>query len=228
MFLYFGAKFRSAKRYPAPLHDTIVEPFAGAAGYSMNYHQRKVVLYDINPKVIGIWNYLIRTSSSEIMRLPAEVESVEDLHCCEEARWLISFYIAIGDGGKGRKKMTSWAKVWPDSHWGTMVRSVIARQVNLIRHWKAVHGSYREANIGPATYYVDPPYQKSCGDSYEFRRVDFKDLSKWCYSINGQLIVCEQLGSNWMPFKPLYKNPDGLNRRNVSHTTEVIYYRESQ
>lgn len=32
---YYGGKYRAAPRYPVPLHRTIVEPFAGAAGYSL-------------------------------------------------------------------------------------------------------------------------------------------------------------------------------------------------
>ena len=32
---YYGGKWRSAPRYPAPVHGRIIEPFAGAAGYAM-------------------------------------------------------------------------------------------------------------------------------------------------------------------------------------------------
>ena len=36
-FCYYGGKWRAAPKYPPPEHDTIVEPFAGAAGYATRY-----------------------------------------------------------------------------------------------------------------------------------------------------------------------------------------------
>jgi len=38
---YYGGKWRAAPRYPAPRHDLIIEPFAGAAGYAMRYPDQK-------------------------------------------------------------------------------------------------------------------------------------------------------------------------------------------
>jgi len=34
LFSYFGSKARIGNKYPKPIYDTIIEPFAGAAGYS--------------------------------------------------------------------------------------------------------------------------------------------------------------------------------------------------
>jgi site-specific DNA-adenine methylase len=49
-FCYYGGKWRAAPHYPAPEHDRIIEPFAGAAGYSMRYPQKRVALYEKDPK----------------------------------------------------------------------------------------------------------------------------------------------------------------------------------
>ena len=57
---YFGGKWRAAPHYPAPIHSTIVEPFAGAAGYSTRYPDRQVVLIDKDPVIVGLWRYLTR------------------------------------------------------------------------------------------------------------------------------------------------------------------------
>ena len=44
-FGFYGGKWRDApKHYPFPEHDTIVEPFAGSAGYSVRYSDRNVIL----------------------------------------------------------------------------------------------------------------------------------------------------------------------------------------
>mgnify|MGYP000892399390 CR=1 FL=1 len=52
-FTYFGGKFRAASRYPKPEGDLVVEPFTGAAGYSVrNFSPSlKVVLNDLDEKV---------------------------------------------------------------------------------------------------------------------------------------------------------------------------------
>jgi len=45
-FGYYGGKFRAAPHYPAPLHKTIIEPFAGSAGYAMRHYERQVILIE--------------------------------------------------------------------------------------------------------------------------------------------------------------------------------------
>ena len=39
LFCYFGSKYRAAPHYPKPLYPHIIEPFAGAAGYSLLLRQ---------------------------------------------------------------------------------------------------------------------------------------------------------------------------------------------
>ena len=58
-FCYYGGKWRVAKRYPAPVNDTIIEPFAGAAGYSTRYYNKNVILYDIDPVICGAWVFFL-------------------------------------------------------------------------------------------------------------------------------------------------------------------------
>jgi site-specific DNA-adenine methylase len=86
---YYGGKWRAAPHYPAPRYDVIVEPFAGAAGYSMRYPDRHVELFDASPYVVGVWSYLIRVSPREIQAIP-EVEAIADLPVWvpqEDRRW---------------------------------------------------------------------------------------------------------------------------------------------
>ena len=65
-FTYYGGKYRAAPKYPAPRHETIVEPFAGSAGYSVRHFARDVRLYDVDPIIVGVWSYLTRTPADEI------------------------------------------------------------------------------------------------------------------------------------------------------------------
>lgn len=70
-FTYFGGKYRVARRYPPPESETIIEPFAGAAGYSLRYPDADVILNDLDPVVAGTWDYLIHVSADEIRSLPS-------------------------------------------------------------------------------------------------------------------------------------------------------------
>lgn len=63
---YYGGKWRAAPRYPKPEFSRIVEPFAGAAGYSMRYPSRQVILVEKHPIIAEIWRWLIAARESEI------------------------------------------------------------------------------------------------------------------------------------------------------------------
>ena len=67
-FGFYGGKWRDTpKYYPAPDHDTIVEPFAGSAGYSVRYADRNVILGEKDAVIFGVWDYLIRVPAHEIL-----------------------------------------------------------------------------------------------------------------------------------------------------------------
>lgn len=67
---YYGAKWRIAPRYPAPRHRTIVEPFAGAAGYSLRYPDRDVILVEKYHVIAEIWRWLIAATPDEVRAIP--------------------------------------------------------------------------------------------------------------------------------------------------------------
>ena len=87
-FGFYGGKWRDApKYYPAPEHDTIVEPFAGSAGYSVRYADRNVILGEKDAIIFGVWDYLIRVPAHDILAIPdlAPGQTVADLPICQEA-----------------------------------------------------------------------------------------------------------------------------------------------
>lgn len=135
-FGYYGGKWRTALRYPAPKFDTIIEPFAGSAGYAMRYPTRAVQLYDANPVIVGVWDYLIRTPRSEIARLPLHFDHVDELDVPAEARDLIGFWLNRGVA-MPRRSPSAWMRsgIRPGSFWGEQVRHRIASQVEHVRHW---------------------------------------------------------------------------------------------
>lgn len=200
-FLYFGGKWRIAPRYPKPRFQTIIEPFAGAAGYATRYPDRNVILVDAYPVIAGIWRYLIRTPAAEIRALPL-VDSVDDLPAStpQEARWLIGFWMNQGTVSPCRTK-SAWIRSQPSLGWGPSIRERIARQVDQIRHWQVIEGPYYDAPPMHATWFVDPPYQVQ-GVHYRAAVPDFYELGDWCYSLRGQVMVCENVGADWLPFEP--------------------------
>lgn len=206
-FTFFGGKYRAAKHYPTPTRDRIVEPFAGAAGYSLRYYDRKVRINDADPVIAGTWDYLVRVSEEEILRLPlydGTWETTEDLPLPQEARWLIGWWLNKGTTAPG-KRPSAWVRNTApedigENYWGPGIRSRIARQLQHIRHWEVSCGSYEDMPDEDATWFIDPPYEVA--GSYVYRDIDFPFLGDWCRSRSGQVMVCENVGATWLPFVP--------------------------
>jgi hypothetical protein len=208
LFWYYGGKWRDAvKNYQAPKFDTIVEPFAGSAGYSLRYPDRDVILCDKDPIIAALWRYMIGVSERDILALPdiPNGGTVDDLAVPQEAKWLIGFRINAGVA-RPAKKPGSWMRLGrrPKSFWCSDVRQRIAASLRHIRHWKIVEGSYADLPMREATWFVDPPYQLA-GKHYKHGAsgIDFDHLGEWCRSLPGQAIVCENEGAAWLPFKTI-------------------------
>lgn len=221
-FLYFGGKWRAAKRYPPPKHEIIVEPFAGSAGYSLRYPDQQVHLVDANETIAGIWDYLIHVSPEEILALK-DCAHVDDLGAVpQEARHLVGMWLKRGLTEPVLKR-NGWSEQARYAHvfWGPQIRARIARQVPRIRHWRVRCGDYRAIGNASATWFVDPPYSGPPGRLYPKQVADYAELADWCRAREGQTIVCEQQGATWMPFQTLY-TVEGTNHK---RTVEVVWTR---
>jgi hypothetical protein len=225
---YFGGKWAAAGHYPEPRYPDIIEPFAGAAGYACHYPDHRVTLIDKSPVIAGIWRYLIAVSPEEILAIPdiPEGGTVDDLPCCQEARWLAGFWCNNATSSPCRVQ-SAWAREWSGSRmigWDERPRRRIARQVPRIRHWRIIEGSYQDAPHIEATWMVDPPYQVM-GKHYphHLQPGDYADLGEWCRTLRGQVMVCEAAGADWLPFVPMatIKGTPGKGRTGVSH--EVVW-----
>lgn len=204
-FGYYGGKYLLAPRYDRPRHDTIIEPFAGAAGYATRHHHKRVILVDRNPIIVGIWRYLLRAAPREILALPTlePGQLINDLPTVpQEARWLMGFWVNNAVSAPCQQ-LSQWAMRQPHSHWGRTIRARIASQVEKIRHWQIIEGTYADAPDIEATWFIDPPYETAgshypCGSD----AIDFPALGEWCRARRGQVMVCENEGATWMPFRP--------------------------
>jgi len=222
-FTYFGGKWRIAKHYPQPQHKTLIEPFAGSAGYSLHYPQKNVLLFDRDPIICSVWDYLIHVKESEILALPLEITDVREMPLCQEAKWLIGFWLNKGNVSPcnipGKWMRDGWR---PNSFWGEVIRGRIASQLGQIRHWKIENKSYEQIENQDASWFVDPPYQVS-GVRYRFNKIDFDNLAKWCRARQGQVMVCEQDGASWLPFSPFRTVKALEGKKGAKQSKEVIW-----
>lgn len=197
MFSYYGSKSKIAKYYPSPIHDKIIEPFAGSAKYSLMYWEKDVLLVEKFHKVFSIWEYLQQATEKDILSLPdiGYKEKIPESLSNPE-KWLIGYCIARGVSRPCTMghKFNSWQK--------DKIR--IASDLHKIKHWKIIHGDYEELENENASWFVDPPYFKG-GYKYTENKINYLELADWCKSRKGQVIVCENTNASWLDFEPLVK-----------------------
>jgi len=219
MFYFYGRKHRIANKYPKPQYDTIIEPFSGSAAYSMLYSDRKVILNDKDEKIYKTWKYLINVSPEEIMSLPLLVKgqclnNSEYDYLTDEQKHLIGFF--LNPGSSVPKKSPGNYCAWTDKN-----KKLLCENIEKVRHWEIYHGDYNNLENIEATWFIDPPYETQ-GKWYRHgcKDIDYTELGEWCLSRKGQVIVCENIGADWLPFEELTKL-----RGQKNTNTEVIFHK---
>ncbi len=167
----------------------------------------------------GVWRYLIGATAADIMALPLMEpgQDVKDLAICQEAQWLLGFWINQGSSVP-KRTMGGRASNRKFGTWGEQPRARLAHQVGLIKHWRIIEGDYTIAPDGPATWFIDAPYADQ-GKQYPKQVQDFAALAAWCQSRSGQVMVCESEGAKWLPFKPITTVAGASHRI----TTEMLW-----
>lgn len=219
MFYYYGRKKQIAKHYPSPNFETIVEPFAGSAAYSLyrDNWKKNVILVERDEDVSDIWKWLIdEATPSEIKNLPdLEVgeKSSEFLHIIHAATKMAFHYKTI-------KVTPVLARNWEIS------KRYMSENLFKIKHWHIISGDYTLAPDIEATWFIDPPYKKDAGKGYRYssKLIDYKKLAIWSRGRKGEIIFCEGHEGDYLPFKPL------LDLKGIAGKTskEVIYYQSDK
>jgi len=181
-------------------------------------------LIELDPVIAGIWAFLIRSSERDIMRLPIDIESVDDVHACQEAKDFIGMQLdlrVIRPAHHRTKTLDKLKRKWQDDgtahlnhnycdddrFWGKNRRARAARQVMGIKHWNIIHGSYEVAPDVDAHWHVDPPYVRA-GKNYTHNVIDHAALAQWCLQRKGYLQVCESFGAQWLPFEQVRRSQE--------------------
>ena len=216
MFYYYGRKKQIAKYYPTPNCDTIVEPFAGAAAYSLygNNWKKNVILIEKDIKVFQIWDWLINYATVE------EIRHLPDLKIGEKS----SEFLHIVHAATKMAFQFKTIKVTPvlERNW-EISRRVFAENLYKVKHWKIINGDYSDAPDIKATWFIDPPYKGEAGMGYRYssKILDYEKLSQWALTRKSEVIFCEGKAGDYLPFKPL------LNLKGVAGkvSKEMIYYK---
>jgi site-specific DNA-adenine methylase len=215
MFYYYGRKKQIARHYPEPSCATIIEPFAGAAAYSLygNNWQKRVILVEKDPRVAELWRWFIEEATvSDIKKMPILKTgdySTEFLHIIHAATKMAFKFKRI--------------KVTPvlERNWEISKR-VFETNLYKIKHWKIICGDYSESPDIEATWFIDPPYKGDPGMGYGYSSnlIDYNKLAIWAKERKGEVIFCEGENGDYLPFKPL------LTLKGVAGKTsmEKIFY----
>lgn len=205
MWSYYGSKTNIANEYPHPMFDTLFECCAGAAKYGLEHFEKEVILYDKYEVIFKIWDWLINhATESDILNLPLikRGQTLNDFTLSEPEKLLMGFIIAKG-GQSPRITPSPNATINRPNTINYQLKN-ISGQLYKIKHWKVVHGSYEDIPNIEATYFMDPPYQFG-GHVYieGNKNIDFPGLANWCKTRLGQIIVCENMKADWLPFLPM-------------------------
>lgn len=206
-FAYFGAKHGLAKHYAPPAMSTIVEPFAGSAGYSVYWARpgQRVKLYDKDAAVVALWESLIDDGHAVVAECDEQIRDGSARHpilrMIKGGREL-----RVADGGT--EKVNDWLAL----QWSRVRRRILSALPRIQSGaWTIEQRAYETIGDNePATWFIDPPYKPyttAAGSVYRegAGAIDYGHLADWCRNRSGQVIVCEQQPADWMRFRPIRK-----------------------
>lgn len=235
VFSYYGGKSKIIDLYPEPKHGLIIEPFAGAAAYAFRHARlgsgRTAWINDLDGRVASIWEFLLSPDAAEWVRAvwPVKVEAgrsyLDYLGDGPPAGLVELFRAEANQGTQGARgvhnQITSMGqKCWPRT------KGKLLEIIPEISHWRFTRRDYGELSNIEATWFIDPPYANPAGQRYRTGNgLNYSSLGQWCKSRNGQSIVCENSGADWLPFESLgdHRRVSIRSRYQKANAKEVIW-----
>lgn len=233
LFKWFGSKWLASKLYPAPKYDVIFEPFAGSAGYSLRYYEKKVVLWEDNAQLQTLWIWLIeRATTADVLGIPIGIYEGTDIRT-----------LGLSEGQalllKHWQRTNNVGACWTISPWGNKpgqwtanTRARVAEQLHAVKHWKVARVGYNE----PGTYFIDPPYLYNYRYGFGATGFDHATLVKDIARIprKSQIIVCEaacqktERVPEYLPFRPFGLRITSRRKKAENHHSKEYLYVEQR
>ena len=229
IFSYYGGKSNISHLYPKPEFGKIIEPFCGAASYSARWWSHDVHLYDADPVTASIWKFLLGQDATECIRMiPVQVRAgqlVTDIMPPDTPDGLIRLLQSEANvGTQGARGVHNQITKFGEKGW-TRIKMKLEFWMPRIRHWKFDQLHYGFISNQEAVWFVDPPYNNEAGKRYRTQIEHYDVLGDWCKSRQGQLIVCENYGADWLPFEPLVPRRGVHSSYQKSNAMEAVYAR---
>lgn len=230
LFKWFGSKWQSAKYYPAPMHDFVIEPFAGGAGYSLNHSERMVILWEDDPNLARLWRWLVDSATEDDIRsIPIDVPVGTDIR-----------ELGLRDGQalllKHWQRTNNVGDCWTISPWGHLpgqwtanTRARVAEESQGVKHWEFIDPMTFIDR--PATWFLDPPYLFN----YRYRKglpdFDHSSLDSFVQTVHRDslVIACEAVGKNgevpsYLPFVASHQSVTSRRKESQSHHSRELVY----
>lgn len=236
LFKWFGSKWSAAPHYPAPEHDTIIEPFAGSAGYSLRYSHKNICLAESNPHIHALWTWLINEATTDdILSIPVHIPEGTDIR-------------NMGLNKGQQLLLKTWQRTnnvgdcWTVSPWGNLpgqwtvnTRARVSSEIHAIKHWNIYKCGIElmKSAQKTASWFIDPPYLYN----YQYKSslvISYQELGELIQSLSGQLIACEaackKTGAipDYLSFVDFRKTVTSRRKLHQSHhSRELLFHRPS-
>jgi len=234
LFKWFGSKWTASKHYPTPKYESVIEPFAGGAGYSLRHFATKVTIAETDPHISQLWKWIVtEATETDVRAIPLGLPIGTDIR-----------EIGLSDGQalllKTWQRTNNVGSCWTISSWGNLsgqwtenTRSRVASEIHLVKHWTVVDDglALMKNHLEPATWFVDPPYFSN----YKYRQdlLDYTKLGTTVRNLLGQVIVCEARCPvtneipPWLPFVDSHCVVTSRRKANQHHhSKELIWTNE--
>lgn len=233
LFKWFGSKWGSAKHYPKPISDTICEPFAGSAGYSLNYCNLKIHIYDDDPRLRKLWLWLINEATSDkIKEIPCNIPIGTDIRkigMTHGQELLLKHWQRTNNVG-GCWTISPWGHM--PGFWNNNTRDRIAEDIYKIKHWKFTKPISLIDNE-MITWFIDPPYQFNYRYNCKLPPFNYSNLDSFVQTLHRSslVIVCEAIGSmgempTYLNFKESHNQITSRRKKGQNtHSKELVYIR---
>ncbi len=238
MFSFYGAKTKIIRYYPPPKFDRIIEPFAGAARYSLQYPEHDVTLIERDPCLARIWRWLIKDCTVQDLKQLPRLKVGDDLRTMKQLseveRDFLGFATGWGRSAPGhtvtaradRSSLPKSDPQWRRNNTAALLINNTIKYLPKIKHWKTFEGCYTSYRYNPkSTWFIDPPYQGNAGRAYKYNEINYANLAKYCRGRSGQVIVCEGMEGTWLPFVPIANLTEMGNRGTLK---EQVWIREEK